>query len=388
MRTASLRDLASEGHLIYSDGYRTKKAEMATDGYRIVRVADVGDDVVRLDSPDYVSSDRAAQIGVKAAQPGDLLLTTKGTVGRVAVMPMAVGQSVYSPQLCFFRIPEGSDLAPGYLKAWLRSPDFWRQAAHSMNNTDMAAYISLRDLGLMTLPLRELREQRAIAEVLGALDDKIAANDLTLSTTTQLEDAIIRQGVNASAARPRLVSELASFLNRRRVPLSSRERSMRKGTVPYYGAAGRIDYVDEPLFTEPIILVGEDGTVQTSDGRAVVQYVWGPSWVNNHAHVLVGRQVSTDFLRVALRTLPVADAVTGAAQPKLSMSRLSALSLLLPDELRIQELTARYLASAGVIRSATEESRRLAALRDALLPELMSGRLRVKDAEKSVEEVV
>ncbi len=309
--------------------------------------------------------------------PG-VVIGRKGTLGKVFYL-----EGSYWPHDTTLWVRDFKGNLPKFVYYFFKTLDFGFLDVGSANPT-------LNRNHVHPLPIRwpDLGTQQAIVEVLCVLDDKIAANDLTLSTTTQLEDAIFRQGVNASAARPRLVSELASFLNRRRVPLSSRERSMRKGTVPYYGAAGRIDYVDEPLFTEPRIIVGEDGTVQTSDGRAVVQYVWGPSWVNNHAHVLVGRQVSTDFLRVALRTLPVADAVTGAAQPKLSMSRLSALSLLLPDELRIQELTARYLASAGVIRSATEESRRLAALRDALLPELMSGRLRVKDAEKSVEEVV
>lgn len=334
-----------------------------------------------IDTEQHVTQLGIDNSSARVLPPNTVCLSRTASVGFVVTMgvPMATSQDFVN-WVC------GPSLNHRYLHfaLLLEQRAVRERFAHGSTHQTMY-YPEAKALHLLTPP-RPMQD--GIAEVLGALDDKIAANDLTLSTTTQLEDAIFRHGVQASAARPRLVSELASFLNRRRVPLSSRERSMRKGTVPYYGAAGRIDYVDEPLFTEPIILVGEDGTVQTSDGRAVVQYVWGPSWVNNHAHVLVGRQVSTDFLRVALRTLPVADAVTGAAQPKLSMSRLSALSLLLPDELRIQELTARYAASAGVIRSATEESRRLAALRDALLPELMSGRLRVKDAEKSVEEVV
>ncbi|WP_052465949.1 restriction endonuclease subunit S domain-containing protein [Mobilicoccus massiliensis] len=384
--TTTFQELARDGHLIYSDGYRTRRDQLAATGYRIIRVADVGADVVRFDSPDFVSAEQTAAIGAKAAQAGDILLTTKGTVGRVAVMPEAEGNAVYSPQLCFFRVLDGGVIVPGYLKAWFRSSEFWQQAAYFMNNTDMAAYISLRDLGRMNVTLPDTNTQRAIAEVLGALDDKIAANDRKLGTVNDLEDAIYLSACADVRTIP--VGAAAEFLNRRRIPLSSRERSERQGVVPYYGAAGQIDTVDSALFDEPIVLVGEDGTVQTGDGRAVVQYVWGLSWVNNHAHVLVGKGVSTDVLRVALRRLSVADAVTGAVQPKLSMARLSALPLLVPTDERLASLGGQLTVLGGVIRETTAESRALTALRDALLPELMSGRLRVKDAESTVEEVL
>lgn len=321
-----------------------------------------------------------------SAVAGDLIFTQRGTLGQVCQVPDEFPVYVISQSQMRLRV-DPTVACADYVYYACKDPIFLRTVDAAAIRTGVP-HINLRILGDLEIPLPHLPGQRAIAGVLGALDDKIAANEQILTTAAQLEDALFRAAVTDSGARAQRVGEVATFLNRRRIPLSSRERSERSGTVPYYGAAGRIDYVDEPLFNEPIVLVGEDGTVQTEDGLAVVQYVWGPSWVNNHAHVLVGKTVATDLLRVALRGLCVADAVTGAVQPKLSMSRLSSLTLLLPEEPRVQELTEILAASAGVIRATAEENRILAALRDALLPELMSGRLRVKDADKTVEEVV
>lgn len=383
----TLAGLAHDGVLSYGDGYRTRKDELADSGFRIIRVADVTDGRVRMESPDFVSVDRASAIGPKQAQGGDILLTTKGTVGRVAVMPETAEEAVYSPQLCFFRTKDQETLDRGWLKSWFGSHEFLRQAGECMGKTDMAAYINLRDLGMMTITVPAHRDQRAIAEVLSALDDAIAVQENILGTVRALEDAVYLRA-SASEGQMRQVGELVRFLNRRRVPLSSRERADRPGRVPYYGAAGRIDHVDEPLFDEPLILVGEDGTVETHHGTAVVQYIWGPSWVNNHAHVLVGDGVSTDVLRVALRSLVVSDAITGAVQPKLSMARLGALFLKVPAKDEISRLSEVYECLGAVIRASSIQRSRLAGLRDVLLPELMSGRMRVKDAQQRVEEAI
>jgi len=142
----SISDLVDRGALAVSDGYRTKLSELGRPGYRIVRVADVLDDDVRLTGPDFVSKDFRLQIGSKVGQAGDVLLTTKGTVGRVAIMPETKEPVVYSPQLCYFRVIDEKVINPRYLRYWFRSGDFSAQAADRMNNTDMAAYINLADV--------------------------------------------------------------------------------------------------------------------------------------------------------------------------------------------------------------------------------------------------
>ena len=155
--------------------------------------------------------------------------------------------------------------------------------------------------------------------------------------------------------------------------------------MPYYGAAGLLDHVDAALFDEPLVLVGEDGSVVRDDGSPVVQYIWGPAWVNNHAHVLTGNGISTETLRVSLMQANVSHLVTGAVQPKISMGNLKQLQLRMPTH--VARLDSELQTLAVYERAVAAESFTLRQARDVLLPLLMSGKVRVRDAEKVVEGV-
>lgn len=100
-------ELADSGALSFSDGYRTKREELAESGFRVLRVADVQHGRIMLEGNDFVSAEYASQVGAKIAQDGDILLTTKGTIGRVAAVEgLGDERVVYSPQLFFFRVPD------------------------------------------------------------------------------------------------------------------------------------------------------------------------------------------------------------------------------------------------------------------------------------------
>ncbi|HHF5565354.1 TPA: restriction endonuclease subunit S [Haemophilus influenzae] len=124
------------------------------------------------------------------------------------------------------------------------------------------------------------------------------------------------------------VKEFSTNLDKFRVPLSSFEREKRKGLIPYYGAAKIIDYVDGFTHTGLSVLIAEDGSVETKDGYPVVQLANGEYWVNNHTHVLKGRDdIDTTYLYYALQTIKVAPFVTGAVQKKISQQALNSMEI-------------------------------------------------------------
>jgi type I restriction enzyme S subunit len=155
---------------------------------------------------------------------------------------------------------------------------------------------------------------------------------------------------------------------------------MRRGKYPYHGAASVMDYVDDFLFDGIYTLIGEDGSVVNDDDTPVLQYVWGKFWVNNHAHVLTGKNgVSVEHLLLFFKTLNIRPFVTGAVQPKLNQGNLCRVPFVLPPESVCTEFAGVIEPMFSRIRANTEESRTLAALRDALLPKLLSGELRAKE---------
>lgn len=306
-------------------------------------------------------------------------LSRTASVGYVVIM----GRSMATSQ-DFVNWVCGDGLSPSYLRYLLMAEQdsVKRFAFGSVHQT-----MYYPDAKALYVCVPSRAEQQAAAQVLEGLDDKIAANATLGRTAGELVEAHLSQAL-ARGVRPSTVDEVATFHNRRRLPLSAPERAGRPGEVPYYGATGRFGTVDSALFDQPLVLVGEDGTVVKNDGKPVVQYIWGPSWVNNHAHVLTGKIVSTELLTFLLRRTGVRHLVTGAVQPKLSMGKLRSLTIQIPQEEDLSQLEVVTDAACGIIRSATEESRTLAALRDALLPALMSGKIVVKDAERQVEAVV
>lgn len=136
--------LAARGSLLVNDGYRTKSTELGPHGYPVLRVAEVHEGSVSPSYMDHVRAEYRDKIGYKLSRTGDVLLTTKGTVGRRAIMPQLSSEFAYSPQLCFFRILDDT-INNRWLYYWLGGSDFWQQAASVAQQTDMAPYISLRD---------------------------------------------------------------------------------------------------------------------------------------------------------------------------------------------------------------------------------------------------
>lgn len=82
------------------------------------------------------------------------------------------------------------------------------------------------------------------------------------------------------------LGDVVDILDRLRIPVNETERSARVGSVPYYGATGRVGWIDGHLFNEELILLGEDGAPFLDSGKPKAYMIRGKSWVNNHAHVL------------------------------------------------------------------------------------------------------
>ena len=174
------------------------------------------------------------------------------------------------------------------------------------------------------------------------------------------------------------IGDIVVYYDKQRKPLSSMQRMNMEKIYPYYGAAALMDYVDNYLFDGIYLLLGEDGTVITPDKFPVLQYVWGKFWVNNHAHVLRGKEgISTEFLYSMFKEMPIADIVTGAAQPKISQGRLSEKKILMPSLKLIQKWSSIAKHFFDKLRVLSEQIRLLTEARDRLLPKLMSGEIDV-----------
>ena len=90
------------------------------------------------------------------------------------------------------------------------------------------------------------------------------------------------------------------------------------------------------------ILLGEDGTVETENGYPVLQYVYGKFWVNNHAHILKGKNgFDENSLFVLLNNTNISDIITGGVQAKISQTNLKTVKISIPPQDLIQALNKK-----------------------------------------------
>ncbi len=359
--------------------------ERRSSGPYFLNIASLNDGHLDLSKSDHVSSDDFQKWTRRVTpRPGDLLFSYETRLGEAALMPDGV-EACLGRRVALLR-PDTTAVDPRFLLYCYLAPAVQKTIEQNTIHGATVNRIPLNRMASWPIEIPDLAEQRAIAEVLGALDDKIAADRRLLDVGMRHMDANYASDL-AEGACHTTIGEIASFQNRRRIPLSSRERDERHGAVPYYGASGPIDTVDEALFDEPLVLVGEDGSVINDDRTPVSQYIWGPAWVNNHAHVLKGTRVSTELLYLAVRKSDVSTLVTGAVQPKISMGNLRNLQIAVPAEDRRPELEHRCASWFALYRALFSEIESLVIARDALLPALMSGELRVKEAERLAEDL-
>jgi type I restriction enzyme, S subunit len=176
------------------------------------------------------------------------------------------------------------------------------------------------------------------------------------------------------------LEEVAEVLDRKRVPVNRKEREMRVGDVPYYGATGQVGWIDDYLFDEPLILLGEDG-VQFLDPLAAKAYVIrGRSWVNNHAHVLRPRDdIELDYLCHALNAADYRGFVNGTTRLKLTQSSMLKVAIPLPPRDEQTEIARRLRLQLDRIEEGQEafaEAREgLAAFSRSVLARAVTGSL-------------
>jgi type I restriction enzyme, S subunit len=190
-RRYDVSTLIDDGVLRIGDGYRARNEELAPSGIPFARVGNVSDGF-RFDDADHFPMQRIPSFGNKVSQPGDVVFTSKGTVGRFAFVRPDTPRFVYSPQLCFWRSTDVDLIDSRFLYYWIQSREFFVQFKGVAGQTDMAEYVSLSDQRRMHITLPPLPEQRAIAQILGTLDDKIELNRRMNETLEAMARALFK----------------------------------------------------------------------------------------------------------------------------------------------------------------------------------------------------
>lgn len=385
-----LGELVENGHISY--GIVQPGAD-TPGGVAVVRVKDVRDGHIDQRSPIRVDPGVSARHRRTVLRGGELLISIVGTVGESAVVPRAMAGWNVARAIAVIR---PVDISPRWLRLCLQTAAV-RQAFDSMLNTTVQATLNLADLKRLRIPVPPEPVRAAIAEVLGALDDKIANNAALMRSIDMYLEALTERmlasspgwtalgdiaDVNAASVKPRPGGQLryldiaavgvGSFAfpevsNWENAPGRARRRLRRGDTIWSTVRPNRRSHALNLI---------EDEALVASTGLAV----------------LSPRETGFAFLYQATKlpqfTAFLESVADGSAYPAVRAERFEEA----PVPLASEDQREKFEAAAAPLRerahAALVESHGLAAMRDALLPLLMSGKVRVKDAEQQLEGVV
>lgn len=178
-----------------------------------------------------------------------------------------------------------------------------------------------------------------------------------------------------------MLSSCVDVLDSRRKPVNSKERATRPGSVPYYGATGQVGWIDDFLFDEELVLLGEDGAPFLDKSKPIAYVIAGKSWVNNHAHVLRARKdvTSNRYIKHYLDSFDFKHRVQGSTRDKLTQGSMNSIPVLLAPR-RVQDALVATIDAVSSLRGRASDhlavARRAAErFRQAVLAAACSGRL-------------
>lgn len=216
-------------------------------------------------------------------------------------------------------------------------------------------------------------------DVLGALDDKIAANERIAATALHLGKTLYRHAAESSRESATL-GDLIDLKYGKSLPAARREN----GPVPVFGSGGVSGSHNDSLVPGPGVIVGRKGTV-----GAVYWSQEDFFPIDTTFYVsLKSPDFSMEYIYFALQELGLEQMNSDSAVPGLNRANALALRIETPAPARIASFTQRVRQLFDLKNRHERENGSLADLRDTLLPQLMSGKLRIREAEKIVEDAV
>jgi type I restriction enzyme S subunit len=427
----TFESLCRAGLLEVGDGYRAKNNELGGTGPIFLRSAYLQDNGFMLTCPERFISDQTVSFGQKLSRLGDVVITTKGnSTGRIGRIRLTEAGAVYSPHLSYWRSRSPAHIDQAFLYYWAASEEFRRQLAGMAHSTDMAPYLSLRDQARLKMSLPDISRQVGIGGILSALDDKIELNrrmneTLEASARALFRDWFVDFGPTRAKAEGRpayLAPDLWSLFPDRLgdddvpagwrlgsladlISISPKEPLKRDVIAPYLDMAALP--TSGSTTDLPIDRVYSSGT-RFRNGDTLLARITPclengkTGYVQNLPEDTVGWG-STEF--IVLRTKPaipsavsylvarddefrrhVIQSMTGTSgRQRANADAVARYPVVVPDGDELWQAFGTIVDPMfEQIASSERESRTLAETRDTLLPKLMSGAIRVREAESAV----
>lgn len=391
--SVELAELVTDGQISY--GIVQPGAE-ATGGVPIVRVKDVRSGRIDVSSPLRVAEEISARHSKTVIRGGEVLVSLVGTVGEAAVANEALAGWNVARAIAVLRPLAG--VAPEWLRLAFETQEIQRQIDGALNTT-VQSTLNLADLKRLRIRMPPAEIRDGIAEVLGALDDKIAANTRLAATVEGLLRAEfgaleidVEPGAGSSASVP--LTDLFEVNPKRGKPADEEPVYVDMARLPTRSfsisdwtrrpARGGVRFTNGDTVMARITPCLENGKVGYIDFLEDAEIGIGSTeYIVLRSRVERGVPLPLSYFLARsprFQANAVQHMVGTSGRQRLAADDIKPFLLGVPDV----DALARFGRVADPlfahVRSLTRENSVLAATRDTLLPQLMSGKLRVREA--------
>lgn len=274
-------------------------------------------------------------------------------VGSIGVLEEDKKVIVSSLYVCF-RFLEQMDCR--FFKTYVGTYKFNKDVIRNTEGS-VREYLFYENFSRIKINKPKLEEQEKIASLFSLIDDKISLQGEKVEALKGYKNGMMQkifsrelrfkddEGRDYPEWEEKKLGDISECLDNKRKPLNSTEREEMQGDIPYYGANGVVDFINDYIFDEDIILLAEDGgNFEDFSIRPIAQLVKGKSWVNNHAHVLKAKY-NTEFLFYSLVHKDIRKYINGTSRAKLNKADMLDIIIDLPKSLDEQKKIANVLES-------------------------------------------
>ena len=360
-----------------------ENVKYSNEGYaRLIRLVDYNNKFKEKDSI-WVSQEAYKFLKKSKLEGGEIIITNVGAnLGTVFLAPILDYPQTLGPNSIMIKTKENDK----YIYYLLSSKYGQNRIKEIISGSAMPKF-NKTDFKNIEIQLPEIKYQDKVVRILEKIDKKIELNNQINDNFYKLGDILYNEFYSKYESelpegyKYLNLNEVSINYDSKRKPMSSRKREQHKGIYPYYGATSIIDYVDDYIFDNTYLLMGEDGTVKTSEGYPVLQYIWGKNWINNHAHVLQGTIISTEHLMFALRKKNIEPLITGAVQPKINQVNMNKIKIMIGTDKVNKRFEEEIKVIVAKIKANLIENETLTQLRETLLPKLINGEIELDNIE-------
>jgi len=320
-------------------------------------------------------------------------LEAEGTRGKCAL----TGIEATTNQSCMVLFPN-QELITLYIFYYYEKFGDW-YAINYCQGTKQQSYTGKTAKKLPIAYPPSITEQRAIAAALSDADGLIGALETLIAKKRAIKQAAMQQLLTGRTRPPGFAGEwetkrletVVECLDNLRIPLNEKQRAAMPGPYPYCGANGILDYVNEFVVDDDVILIAEDGGYFDEYAHRPIAYrMSGKIWVNNHAHILKARtDFSQGFLFYSLVHKNIMPYLASGTRAKLNKSEMNKIEVYLPLDRGEQESIATVLSDMDAEIAALEQRLEKAQqIKQGMMQQLLTGKVRLVGSEHEGDAVL